>query len=45
MASCDKNIVVASTKVKLGVDLCAAKLVGDDFGEEFHLISRKGLRV
>ena len=27
MASCDTNIVVASTEVKLGVDLCTAKLV------------------
>ena len=27
MASCNVNIVVASMEVKLGVDLCAAKLV------------------
>ena len=33
MASCDVNIVVASTEVELGVDLCAAQLfkeVGDE---------------
>src|SRR5882724_10430858 len=37
MASCDTNIVVASTEVKLGVDLCAAKLV-EEVGDKWNWV-------
>ena len=38
MASCDANIVVASTEVELGVDLCAAQLV-KEVGDEGNWVA------
>src|SRR5882724_9651224 len=37
MARCDANIVVVSTEVKLGVDLCTAKLV-EEVGDEWDQV-------
>jgi len=37
VACCDTNIVVASTEVKLGVDLCAAQLV-EEVGNEWDWV-------
>ena len=37
MAHCDANIVVASTEVELGVDLCTAKLV-KEVGDEWDWV-------
>ena len=37
MASCDAKIVVASMEVKLGVDLCTAKLV-EEVGDEWDQV-------
>ena len=36
-ACCDTNIVVASTEVKLSVDLCAAKLV-EEVGDKWNWV-------
>ena len=38
MAHCNTNIVVASTEVELGVDLCAAQLV-EEVGNEWNRVS------
>src|SRR5882724_5614007 len=38
MARCDTNIVVASTEVELGVDLCAAQLV-EEVGNKWNWVS------
>jgi len=38
VAHCDVNIVVASTEVELGVDLCAAQLV-EEVGNKWNWVS------